>query len=463
MGKYDYDVLVVGAGPGGYVAAIRASQLGLKAGIVEKNKPGGVCLNIGCIPSKSLIHQAEIFHGIRDLESMGVKVDKKGFDYARVFKKTRRAADTLSRGVEFLLKKNEIDLIKGTAVLVGPHEVKVDGEKTVTGENIILATGSRPRPVPGFDFEDERILSSDDALMLERLPKSAVILGGGFIGVEFAYIMNAFGVEIHIVELLDRLLPVKDPDMCAMLERSFKKQSVKVYTSTKAVGYKSRDKGISLTVLPEGGQEKQIDADMILVMVGRTPNTEGIGLEKLGIETEKGFVKVGDYYQTKEPSVYAIGDIVSTPQLAHVASKEGEIVAEHIAGRDTEPRVDPLKVPSTVYSEPQVASFGYNEYQLKERGVVYQKAVFPYRGAGKSVAIEKSEGVVKVLCDPETCEILGAHIFGHDAAELIHEILLAYTAELLPGDIASMIHSHPTLSEAVMEAMRVAEGWAIHV
>ena len=461
--NYDYDIVVIGAGPGGYVAAIRASQLGLRACVIEKNKPGGVCLNLGCIPSKTIIHQAEVFRSATELEKIGVTVDSSTFDYKKVFQKSRKAADTLSRGVNFLLKKNGIDLIKETAVLKGPHEAAVDNDKTITGENIIIATGSRPRPIPGFEFDGEKVLSSDDALMLTELPESIIILGGGFIGVEFAHIMNAFGVNVNVVELLDRLLPLEDAESSEVLQRAFKRRKIGIHTSTKALSIKTNGSTIEVVVEKKKGEQQSIEADKVLVVVGRAPNTESIGLDGVDLTTENGFIPVGNYYQTKTPSIYAVGDVVATPQLAHVASKEGEIAVEHIAGKNPVPRIDPHLIPSAVYCEPQVASFGYKEWQAKEEGIPYKKAVFPYRGAGKSVAVEKSEGMVKVLYNPETSEILGAHIAGIDATELIHEILLAKSSELLTADIAEMIHAHPTLSEAVMEAMRVAEGWAIHV
>jgi dihydrolipoamide dehydrogenase len=460
--NHDYDLVVVGAGPGGYVAAIRAAQLGMKAAVIEKDKPGGVCLNIGCIPSKALIHQAELFRSIKELEALGVKAETGGFEYQRVFKKSRKAADMLSKGVNFLLKKNNVELIAGTGVLKGPHEVRIDGEKTITGDNIIIATGSRPREIPGFPFDEKTVLSSNGALMLEELPKSIIILGGGFIGVEFAHIMSSFGVDVQIVELLDRLLPIEDEESSAVLTRAFKKRGITVAPSTKASSFKTGPEGVVLTV-EQDGQSKQLTAEKLLVVVGRQTNVENIGLEEVGIRTERGFIVTGDYYQTDVPSVYAIGDVVQTPQLAHVASKEGEIVVEQLAGRNPSPRVDVHEVPSAVYCEPQVASIGYKEYEAVQEGISYKKAVFPYRGAGKSVAVERSEGFVKVLYDPETSEILGAHIAGLDATELIHEILLAKTSELLPANIAEMIHAHPTLSEAVMEAMRAVEGWAIHI
>jgi dihydrolipoamide dehydrogenase len=459
----EYDLAVIGAGPGGYVAAIRASQLGMKAAVIEKNKPGGVCLNIGCIPSKALIHQAEIFRSAGELGVFGVKVDTSGFDYEKVFKKSRKAADMLSKGVSFLLKKNKVEYIAGTAALKGPNEISIDGERTVRGKNIIVATGSRPREIPGFEFDEELVLSSDGALMLQTLPKSIIILGGGFIGVEFAHIMNGFGVAVQVVELLDRLLPIEDEESSAVLQRSFKKRGIGMYTSTRAKEMKRKKGGVGLVIETGEGETDELEAEKLLVVVGRAPNTEGIGLEELGIETEKGFIPVADYYQTKVPSVYAIGDVVATPQLAHVASKEAEIAVEYMAGENPVKKIDSSAIPSAVYCEPQVASFGYKEYEAREQGISYEKAVFPYRGAGKSVAIERSDGHVKILYDPETSEILGAHVAGAEATELIHEILLAKSSELLPGDIAGMVHAHPTLSEAVMEAARAAEGWAIHI
>ena len=462
MADYDYDLLVLGSGPGGYVAAIRATQLGLKAGVIEKDKPGGVCLNIGCIPSKALIHQAELMRGGKELEQIGVKVDASALDYGKVFAFSRKAADTLSRGVGFLLKKNKIDLIEGEGVITSAHEIEVKGHGKVSGKNLLIATGSRPRSIPGFDFDEKTVLSSNGALMLEKLPGRICILGGGAIGVEFAHIMNAFGVEVHLVEMLDHLLPLEDEEAVQVLVRSFKKRGIKIYTSTRAAGYTGSGKTLKVSLEGKDGKQ-EIEVDQILLVVGRVPNTEGIGLEKVGIKPEKGFIPVGDYYQSSAAGIYAIGDVVNSPMLAHVASKEGEIAVEHLAGHQTPSRLDPYAIPGAVYCEPQLASFGYTEKAAKEAGLEFEKAVFPYRGAGKSVAVNKTEGILKLLVDKETREILGAHVVGAEATELIHEILLAKTAELLPEDIAVMIHAHPTLSEGVMEMARMAEGWVIHV
>jgi len=462
MSEYTYDLIVIGAGPGGYVAAIRASQLGLKTAVIEKDNPGGVCLNWGCIPSKSLISQAQKYSYLDDLKKMGVEFNTDNFVYANVYKKSRIAATKLSKGVEFLLKKNEIELIRGTGKITGPNKVTVNDESHYSAENIVIATGSRPRVIKGFEFDEEDILSSTGALSLETLPKSILILGAGAIGVEFAYILNAFGVEVHLVEMMEQILPLEDTETAAVVAKSFKRKKIKMYTSTLAGRYEKTGDGYTV-FLKEGETESNITVEKILVAVGRTPNSEDLGLEELAIKTERGFIEVGDYYQTSVPSVFAIGDVINSPLLAHVASKEGEIAVEFMVGHQPEAKIDPMTIPGVTYCEPQVASFGLTEKKATEQGITFGKYVFPYRGAGKSVAIDESEGLVKILFNPETKEILGAHIVGKDATELIHEILLAKKAELLPADIAKTIHAHPTLSEAVMEAARGIEGWAIHV
>ncbi len=461
MADYKYDLVVIGSGPGGYVAAIRATQLGLSVAVIEKEKPGGVCLNVGCIPSKALIHQAEIFGYQKDLEELGIAVDASKFDYKNVYKKSRQAADRLSKGVQGLLKKNKVEYIEATASLKTQHEVALDNGEVITAKNILIATGSRPREIPGFEFDEKQVLSSTGALYLEKLPKSIVILGGGYIGMEFAHVMSSFGVAVTVVEMLDRVIPLSDPEVVSVLEKDFKRRPVEIMTGTMAKKLTKNKSGIKLEVGTSEG-DKTLEADMLLVSVGRAPNTENIGLDKVGIKTEKGFIKVRDYYQTDVSGIYAIGDVVATPQLAHVASKEGEIAVEHMAGHHPEMRVDPDLVPAAIYTEPQIASFGPTEDEAKERGLAFEKAVFPYRGAGKSVAIGHPEGMVKLLYNKESGELIAAHIVGHNATELIHELLLGKRSELLPEDIATTIHAHPTLSEAVMEAARAAEGWAIH-
>ncbi|MBD3344617.1 MAG: dihydrolipoyl dehydrogenase [Chitinivibrionales bacterium] len=458
-----YDLIVIGAGPGGYVGAIRAAQRGLKAAVIEKDKPGGVCLNIGCIPSKSLIHESNNFRLIPSLKELGVKIDAEEFDYRKVFERSRKAADTLSKGVDYLLKKNGIELIKGIATLKDSSTVLIDGDRELTARNILLATGSHPRQIPGFEFDHKQILSSDDALMLTKLPKSICILGGGAIGVEFAHIFNAFGVDVHIVEMLGHLVPLEDDDIAAELQKSFSKRGIHIHTLSKATTLKKTKTRCKITIENVEKNQETLSVDQVLVVVGRVPNTGKLGLENSGIQTDKGFIPVGDYYQTCSTGVFAVGDVVASPMLAHVASKEAQIAVEFMAGDNPQKWLDSNHIPSAVYCEPQIASFGLTEKQAKESGIPFKKATFPYRGVGKSVAVGSPEGMVKIIFDDKYKEILGCHLVGADATEIIHELLLAKKSELLPEDIASMVHAHPTLSEAVMESMRAVEGWAVHV
>ena len=461
--KLDYDLIVLGAGPGGYVAAIRASQLGLRTAVVERDKPGGVCLNVGCIPSKALIDQARIFAERAALSEMGVVVDGSRLDYRKVFTKSRAAAGQLSKGVRFLLNKNRVDYIEGTAKFETARAIALDGRRTITGKHVLVATGSRPAAIPGFEFDEKQVLSSTGALMLERLPERLVILGAGAIGVELSYVFGSFGVDVTLVEMMDRILPQEDPEAAQVVGRSLARNGLKIRTSTKALSCERRGETLKLVLEGKDGVRETVEAEKLLVAVGRVPNSDGLGLEAIGVRTEKGWIQVGDHYRTAVPGVYAIGDVIGSPLLAHVASKEGEIAVEHIAGRATPPRLDPDLVPFATYCEPQVASFGKTEPMLAKAGARFEKAVFPYRAIGKAVAVARAEGFVKLLVDPGTREILGCTIVGSEATELIHQVLLAKKAELTPEEIASMVHAHPSLSEGIMEAARAAEGWAIHV
>ena len=461
--KSEFDVVIIGSGPGGYVAAIRAAQLGLKAVVIERGKPGGVCLNIGCIPSKSLIHQASIYQAVKGLAAMGVKADLSGFDYRLVYEKSRAAADRLSKGVRFLLDKNKVPVITDEAIKILPGEVVTRQGQRLKTRNILVATGSRPRELPGFAFDEQQILSSTGAVMLQSLPKSLLIIGSGAIGVEFAHLMNAFGVNVHLVEILDRVLPLEDDEIAGILAKSFQKRGIRIETGTRAVDQQMVDGQLQVTLEKSDKKQQSVTVDQILVSAGRVPNTADLGLQDAGVRIDEGgFIVTGDYYQTDVPGIYAIGDVIRSPMLAHVASHEGIMAIEHMAGRPGERRLDPLSLPAATYCEPQIASFGYSERLADSKGIPYKKATFPFRGNGKAVTVEQAEGLVKVLTDPATGEILGGHVVGPEATELIHELLLARKAELLPEDLATMVHAHPTLSEAVMEVMLATDGQAIH-
>jgi len=459
-----FDVVIIGAGPGGYVAAVRAAQLGLSVAVIEEKEPGGVCLNWGCIPSKNLIHQAEIFHALSEMEAAGVTVNRSTLDYGKVQEQSRKVVRTLTGGVAALLKRHKVTYVKGRAKIAEKGRVTVDDERVIACTNILVATGSRPMEIPGFEFDETTVLSSDGVLAMTQLPRSMVILGAGAIGCEFAYVLNSFGVEVTLVEALDHVLPAEDFEACAVVEKCFKRQGIRLRCGTRATLLEKVNANIKVHLANKSGVEDVISAEKVLVVFGRTPITGNLGLEEAGVQLdERGYVETGDYNQTCIPGIYAIGDITTSPALAHVASKEGEIAVEHMAGHPPAiRRVVAELVPSAIYCEPQLAGFGLREDQALEQGLSVKKSVFNYIGAGKSVAIGKPDGLVKLLCEPDTGELLGAHIVGHNATELIHELLLAKHSELLPEDVESMIHAHPTLSEAVMEAARGIHGRPIH-
>ena len=460
---YEYDLAVLGAGPGGYVSAIRAAQLGLRTALIERDKPGGVCLNVGCIPSKALIHQAEIFESAEALRGLGVSVDASGLDYSQVKRKSRTAADRLSKGVQYLIKKNGITYIEGTGSISGPNALSLKDGPEITARNIIIAAGSRPKEIPGFPFDHEIIVDSTDALLFENLPEKLLILGAGVIGMEFAYIASAFGCKVTVVEMLSRALPNEEPEVSDTVLKAFKKRGITVHTQTKALSGRKVPGGIELEIeTPSGGREV-LEAGRLLVAVGRTPNTEGLGLDKVGIALERGFIPVGDYYQTKVPSIYAVGDVIDTPQLAHAASREGEIAVSRIAGKETEKRLSREDIPMAVYCNPQVGSFGLTEEKAGEGGFSCKTAAFPYRGIGKAMATEQPDGFIKLVSDEKTGLILGCHIVGAEATELIHELLLAKIKGIPASEVAEMVHAHPTLSEGLMEACLALKDRAIHM
>lgn len=458
----NFDLIVLGAGPGGYVAAIRASQLGLKTAVVEKKNVGGVCLNIGCIPSKNLISSASIFSSMKQLEAFGVSTDASKFDYASVHAQSRKVADTLSKGVNYLLDKNGVTVVNEEGFITSANQVTTKSGVVLTGKNILVATGSRPRIIPGLEFDSKQVMSSDDILMSNTLPKSLCIIGGGAIGCEFAYVMRSFNVEVTIVEMTSHLLPYEDEEVAKSLATSFKKKGISVHLSSKATIVSKDDNSVSVEIESEKGTKKTIAVEKVLAVVGRVPNTSGIGLEELAIELQRGFIPVNEHYQTSVPSIFAIGDVINTPMLAHVASKEGELAVEFMAGKSEGEENFYNFIPNCVYSEPQVAGFGLTEAKAKEKDPESRAFSVPFRAIGKAVAINKSEGFVKIVTDG-VGNITGAHIIGADATEMIHELALAASKGIKIQDIGKMVHAHPTMSEGIMESARGFDNWIIHV
>lgn len=459
-----YDLVVIGAGPGGYVAAIRAAQLGLKTAVVEKDRPGGVCLNWGCIPSKALLTSAELYENFKESERHGIKVHGLSVDYAQVIKRSREVADRLAKGVEFLLKKNHVPLIAGTGRLESKNRVVIDtpgkGTQQVEAERILIATGSKERTLPGLEVDGKQILTSYEALVDTDMPDAILIIGGGAVGVEFAYIYSAFGCRVTVVEMEKQLLPGVDIEVARELEKAFKKKGIEVLTGTK---YHSVEKfpGRVELVLDSGGDLKRRTANKVLVAVGRTPLSAGLGLEALGVELHRSYIKVDERMRTTCETVYAIGDINGPPLLAHAASEEGIVAVECMVGK-REKGIDHSHIPACVYAQPEVAVMGLTEEQAKEKGHEVKVGKFPFMASGKAIAAGHEEGFVKLVVDKEYGEILGCHIIGHGATDLIAEIGLARTLEATTTEVAGTVHAHPTMSEAIMEAALNAEGRGIN-
>ena len=464
MSDTKYDLAVLGAGPGGYVAAIRAAQLGMKTVVVERDRLGGICLNWGCIPTKALLRSAEMLNHFRKAEEFGLAAKEVSFDFPKVIKRSREASDRLVRGVEYLFRKNKIDRVTGTGRIVGKGKLEVQTEKgteLVQAEHIIVATGARPRAIPGIEFDGKKILSSKEAMLLQEPPRSMVIIGAGAIGVEFAYFYNAFGTEVTLVEMMPHILPLEDKEAANTVARAFKKAGIAIHTNTKVTGVKKDRKGVEVGI-QSGDKTDTLAADVALVAIGVQANVEGIGLEEVRIATEKGFIKVDEFYRTSAEGFYAIGDVVGPPLLAHVASHEGIICVEAIAGKNPHP-LDYESVPSCTYCQPQVASLGLTEEQAKERGLEVQIGKFPFRANGKALALGEVDGFVKLIFDKRYGELLGAHIVGAEATEMLAELGVARTLETTPDEIFHTIHAHPTMSEAVMEAALDAYKRSIHI
>ncbi len=458
-----FDLAVLGGGPGGYIAAIRASQLGLKTAIIEKDKLGGICLNWGCIPTKALLKNAEVLHTVQNSAQYGITIPKFSVDFPASIKRSRDVAERLSKGIAFLMKKNSITHIKGPGKLISRHELEVTKGKKKTrfnANNIIIATGGRPRTFPGMKLNGKNIISSKEAMVLKKIPKKMIIIGSGAIGVEFAYFFNAYGTEIHLIEMLPRILPVEDETVSKELARTFKKSKMKIYTDTKVSQIESLKTKVKVHLERKGKQEI-LEGDVALVAIGVTGNTENIGLEKIGVNVEKGAVVINEFNQTSVPNIYAIGDVSGPPWLAHVASAQGHVAAEHAAGKDVHP-VDYTNIPGCTYCQPQVASIGLTESSAKEKGFDVKVGTFDFKASGKAMATGHTDGFVKLIFDGKYGELLGAHIIGSEATELIAELGTAKTLESTWHELASTVHAHPTLSEAVMEAALDAMGQKVH-
>ncbi|MFN2190353.1 MAG: dihydrolipoyl dehydrogenase [Candidatus Promineifilaceae bacterium] len=461
----EYDVVVLGAGPAGYVAAIRAAQLGMKTAIVEKNALGGVCLNVGCIPSKALLHNAELAHTLQHRsKEFGFSFENLNLDYSVAFKRSRQVSERLVKGVGFLMRKNKIDVIEGAGRFSNPTTMIVvqdSGETELKAKNFIIATGAHPMSIPGMEVDGERIIEYEAAIMADSVPSSVVIVGAGPIGMEFAYVWKNYGVDVTVVEMLPHLLPNEDPEISQVVEKAYKKLGVNFHTGVKVAGITNKGDGVEVKL--EGAEA--ITAEKALIAVGFKPNIAGIGLEKAGVETSNwGAIIVDDTMKTNVSGIYAIGDVVAPEgiMLAHVGSAMGIVAAEAIAGRATA-ALEYRMLPRCTYCVPQVASFGYTEAQAIEAGYEVNVGRFPFQANGKALGVGERDGFVKIVADAKYGEILGAHMVGHGVTELLPELTLAYMAELTAEEIARNVHAHPTLSEALMEAAHGVEGEPIHI
>ena len=463
-----YDLIVIGSGPGGYSAAVRAGQYGLKTALIEKQpRLGGTCLLVGCIPTKALLHSADVWDHFVHAADEGIFCENPRFDFVKVNDRKDKIVTKHSKGIDMLMRKNKVEVIKGYATLKGGGKIEVAAEdgstKTVEAKNIILATGSEARMIPGLEPDDEFILTNVEILKLKDVPKKLGIIGAGAVGVEFASIFKRFGSDVTILEMLPRLVPVEDEDVSKELERYFKKQGIRCETGAKASNIEKTGKGVKLTATLANGKDEVMEFDKLLIAVGRKPNTEKCGLENTAVELDRGFVKVNQFQQTGEPGVYAIGDIVAgTPQLAHVATMEGMVALDHMTGRQAIP-VNKTRIPGATYTEPGIGSVGLTEKQAKEQGFDVKVGKFPFVGNSKATIVGHHEGFVKVVSDTKFGEILGVHIIGPQGYELISEAVLAMEAEATVDTLVHTIHAHPTLYEAVGEAFNAVNGMAINV
>jgi dihydrolipoamide dehydrogenase len=463
-----YDITVLGAGPGGYVAAIRAAQLGLKAAIIEKKWWGGVCLNVGCIPSKALLKNAEIAHLLQHRgKEFGFSLDHLSLDYQVAYKRSRQVSDRLVRGVGFLMRKNEIDTYDGWGTIVSPNEIKValedGGETTVQTENLIIAAGAHPRSIPGVEIDGEKVVDYEKAILFESLPEKVIVIGAGPIGVEFSYVWNSYGVDVTLVEMMDRILPLEDAELGQELAKVYKKLGITTLTESRVERLDTEGGGVKVSVA-KGEETETLEADIALMAIGFAPNLEGYGLENLDVElTERArFIAIDEHMRTNVPGVYAIGDVTGKMMLAHVASAQGVVAAESIAEAPTV-ELEYDMMPRAVFCQPQVASFGYTREQAEEKGYKVNEGRFPFQANGKALGLGERTGFVKIIADARYGEILGAHMIGPEVTELLPELVLAHNAELTSEEIARSVHTHPTLSEVLNEAAHDVEGKAIHI
>ena len=462
-----YDVVVIGAGPGGYVSAIRAAQLGLKTAIVDKEWLGGVCLNVGCIPSKALLKNAEVAHTLRERgKEFGFSFDNLVLDYPAAVKRSRQVSDRLVKGVGFLMKKNNVDVFMGTAKLTAKDSVQVtdkDGKVSeLKAKNVIIATGATASSIPGVAIDGEKVVSYLEAILQTRLPKSVIVIGGGAIGVEFSTVWSAYGTKVTIVEMLPRIVPLEDEEISVELSKAFQKRGIVVLAGHRVQSVETTDAGVRVKVASDSG-EKTLEADQALMAIGFKPNSKGLGLEDVGVKVnQRGFVEVNERMSTNVSGIWAIGDVTGQTLLAHVASAMGIICAENIAGVETV-TIDYRMVPHATYCQPQIASFGLTEAQAIEAGHQVKVGRFPFQPNGKALGLGEYTGFVKIITDEKIGEILGAHMIGPEVTELLPELTLAQRNELTTAEIARNIHAHPSLSEVLAEAAEAAEGHAIHI
>ncbi len=461
----NYDVIVLGSGPGGYVTAIRASQLGLKTAVIEKESLGGVCLNWGCIPTKALLKSANVYEYINHAEDYGIKVSSHKADFNAVVKRSRSVAEKMSGGVQFLMKKNKIDVIMGTGKVQPGKQIEVtnaDGKsETYSAKNIIIATGARSRNLPSLAQDGKQIVGYREAMVLPKMPKKMVIVGSGAIGVEFAYFYNAMGVDVTVVEFLPNIVPVEDIDVSKQLEKTFKKKGISIMTNSSVEKVNKSDKGCEVIVKTKKGEEK-INCDIVLSAVGIQPNIENIGLEETGIVVDAGKIVVNEYYESNIPGYYAIGDVVAGQALAHVASAEGITCVEKIAGHNPEP-IDYNNIPGCTYCSPEIASVGMTEKAATEAGYELKIGKFPFSASGKASAAGHNDGFIKLIFDAKYGELLGGHMIGANVTEMIAEIVALRKLETTGHELIKTVHPHPTMSEAVMEAAAAAYGEVIHI